>query len=102
MLFPMTGDSFSTIMATYSYSQHLTLRPFLANMGGSLSHLSKRKGQRAANRQPVGRLIRLGGWPLMNIGSELLRRRGTLAISICAYGWSGAGQKSRAWPVSTI
>ena len=71
---------------TYSYNQHLTLRPFLPNIGGSLSHLSKRNGQRALKRQPVGRSIRLGGWPVMNIGSESLRRRGTLAINIWAYG----------------
>ena len=45
----------------YSYSQHLTLRPFLLNTGGSWSHFSKRNGQRAAKRQPVGKLIRLGG-----------------------------------------
>src|SRR5688500_8020755 len=86
----------------YSYNQHFTLRPFLPNMGGSLSHLSNRNGQRVLKRHPVGRSIKLGGWPVMNIGSESLRKRGTLAISICAYGCSGAGKKSLACPTSTI
>src|SRR4030095_5080011 len=91
-----------SLLPIYSYNQHLTLRPFLPNIGGSWSHFSKRKGQRALKRHPVGRLIRLGGWPVMNIGSDSLRRRGTLAISICAYGCSGAGKKPLACPVSTI
>src|SRR4030042_5851252 len=70
-----------SLVLSYAYNQHLTLRPSTVYIGGSSTHFSKREGQRAANRPPVGGGIRLGGWPMINSGSLSPCKRGTLFIS---------------------
>ena len=73
------GTDTSSILLDYGKELHGGLQLV---MGGSSEQRSNRRGQRAAKRQPVGGLIKLGGCPVMKSGSASPRSLGTLAISL--------------------